>query len=250
VKIVTWNCNGGFRKKLRDADSLGADLLLIQECENPAFHPGHYQTWAGDYLWAGTDKNRGIGVFPRNGARISALDWQGKFSISGFERPHQSQSWSTADLKLFLPFKVNDTLTILGVWTKGSNSEAFGYIGQFWKYLQIHDSELAHPGTMIIGDFNSNAIWDKPDRWWSHSTVVAELAQLNIHSLYHHSSGELQGSESEPTFYLHRNRQKPYHIDFAFVSGDLLSSSSIAVGKAADWLHVSDHMPVIVMVNQ
>lgn len=122
-------------------------------------------------------------------------------------------------------------------------------MGQFWKYLQIHDNDLVRPGTMIIGDFNSNAIWDKTDRWWSHSGVVAELALLNIHSLYHHIKGEAQGCESEPTFYLHRNMNKSYHIDYAFASSDLLNSSGVEVGKAADWLHVSDHMPVIITVS-
>jgi len=135
------------------------------------------------------------------------------------------------------------------VWTKGRDAEVFGYMGQFWKYLQIHDKDLERPGTMIIGDFNSNAIWDKADRWWSHSGVVAELAQLNIHSLYHHTKSEAQGRESEPTFYLHRNTNKPYHIDYAFVSEGLLGSSDIEIGKAEDWLHISDHLPVTITIS-
>ena len=249
MKLVTWNCNGALRKKLKEIDSLGGDLLLIQECENPVFSTKHYREWAGNYLWLGSDKNKGIGVFPKNGTCVSALNWSGKFAIGGFNRSHCAHSWSTSDLKLFLPFKVNESLTILGVWTKGSDSEAFGYMGQFWKYLQIHDNDLAKPRTMIIGDFNSNAIWDKADRWWSHSGVIAELAQLNIHSLYHHIKGEAQGDESEPTFYLHRNSSKSYHIDYAFSSSDLLDSLDIKVGKPGDWLHISDHMPITVEVG-
>lgn len=249
MKIITWNCNGALRNKLKEADSLGADLLLIQECENPETAPKYYSDWAGDYLWVGANKNKGIGVFPKNGIRVSALNWHGQFAVTGFKRSHQAHSWTTSDLKLFLPFRINDRLTILGVWTKGSDSEVFGYMGQFWKYLQIHDNDLACPRTMIIGDFNSNVLWDKADRWWSHSGVVAELAQLNIHSLYHHMNGEAHGGESEPTFYLHRNMNKPYHIDYAFASGDLLHSSDIEIGKAADWLHISDHMPLTITVS-
>lgn len=185
----------------------------------------------------------------KNGNRVSALNWHGRFVTGGLKRPHQAHSWSTSDLKLFLPFRINEKLTVLGVWTKGRDAEVFGYMGQFWKYLQIHDKDLERPGTMIIGDFNSNAIWDKADRWWSHSGVVAELAQLNIHSLYHHTKSEAQGRESEPTFYLHRNTNKPYHIDYAFVSEGLLGSSDIEIGKAEDWLHISDHLPVTITIS-
>jgi len=249
MKIVTWNCNGALRKKLEEVDSLGADLLLIQECENPESSSGHYRDWAGDYLWLGNDKNKGIGVFPRNGNNVSRLNWYGEFKINAFKRSHRSHSWSTADLKLFLPFKFNDNYTILGVWTKGSDSEVFGYMGQFWKYLQIHDEDLSKPNTLIVGDFNSNAIWDKSDRWWSHSGVIGEIAELDIYSLYHHRKNEDQGSESKPTFYLHRNKNRSYHIDYAFVSEDLLNSSDIEIGSIGDWLPLSDHMPITITIS-
>lgn len=249
MRIVSWNCNGALRKKLAAIDALQADVYVIQECENPEHSVKSYRNWAGDYLWIGISKNRGIGVFPKNGRNVVALDWYGSVEISAFKRANVKHSWNTNDLKLFLPFQIDSKFTVLGVWTKGSDAQIFAYMGQFWKYLQIHDADLSKLNTLIVGDFNSNAIWDKPDRWWSHTDVINELSQLGIESLYHHQSSEAQGSETAPTLYLHRKLEKPYHIDYAFMSKDLLPTSKMSIGKIDDWIPFSDHMPLTIEIG-
>ncbi|WP_027872722.1 endonuclease/exonuclease/phosphatase family protein [Spongiibacter marinus] len=245
MKIVTWNCNGAFRKKYHALEPMDADILVIQECEDPAQSTKAYREWAGDYLWLGESKNKGIGVFPRKGNTAQGLDWQGEFTVPGLRSRSRSITWRTEDLRLFLPFTINHSTTALAVWTKGKEDHVFGYMGQFWKYLQIHHAELANDHTMVIGDFNSNVQWDKPDRWWSHSDTVAELEELGLRSLYHYRTGEDPGKESKPTLFHQRKQEKPYHIDYVFLSDDLLHSASIEVGDYKDWIALSDHTPLI-----
>lgn len=246
MKIVTWNCNGAFRNKTQEMDRLGADILIIQECENPAESTEQYRIWAGNnYLWTGESKHKGLGIFPKKGNVVEVIRWNSDFKISGLPSSSRALSWSTNELKLFLPFVVNSEFTVLSVWTKANKSnEIFGYIGQFWKYLQIHRNELAKSRTIIVGDFNSNSIWDQPDRWWNHSDVVKELKAINLESIYHHQFQETQGQETRPTFFLHRNEKKPYHIDYAFASSDLINDCKLEVGIHDEWLCFSDHMPL------
>jgi exonuclease III len=249
MKIVAWNCNGALRKKTQEIDRLDADIIIALECENPAESTQAFLSWSGDYLWTGTSKNKGIGVFSKKGNSIKSLNWNDRFAFSGINSKNQALQWSTSDLKLFLPFIINDSLTVLGVWTKGSDSQVFSYIGQFWKYLQIHRNDLSNEKTLILGDFNSNKIWDKSDRWWNHSDVIEELKDIEIESLYHHQFNERQGEETTPTFFHHRKTEKHYHIDYAFCSFDMLKKSILSIGTPDEWLSLSDHMPICVSIE-
>lgn len=229
MRLVTWNCNGGFRRKLEQADALNADILVIQECEDPLSSTAAYRDWAGEYLWSGSSKNKGIGIFAKNGLRLDALNWDAR------------------NLAQFLAARVDDRFDILAVWTQNSRPSSLGYIGQFWQYLQIHRRSL-HADTVILGDFNSNSIWDKPSRKWNHSQCVQELEVDGFKSLYHLATGELQGQETNPTFYLHRHLSRPFHIDFCFAhhSKIPIEWNGLTVGNPEEWLRFSDHLPMLI----
>lgn len=239
MKLLTWNCNGALRKKYTQLENFNADILVIQECENPKESTKQYQEWAKEYLWIGTNKNRGLGVFSKT-KKIELLDWSDKYHL-----------WKDEMLELFIPCLIDDKYILIAVWTKQANSKNFGYIGQLWKYLQLHKSKLKKESTIIIGDFNSNSIWDEWDRWWNHSDVVKELAALNIQSIYHKAYQEEQGKESVPTFFQHRKVDKKYHIDYIFSSSNLIQNSkSLEVGKPNVWLEYSDHMPITYLMQE
>lgn len=228
MRIVSWNCNGAFRRKTDRIGTLNADVYVIQECENPATASGEYRDWAGHYVWAGKSDRKGVGIFVKNGLSVKALDWP------------------SYGLEQFVPVRIADCINLLAVWTK--NSANMAYIGQFYQYLQ-HHSDLLDSSTIICGDFNSNAIWDKRGRVWNHSECISILSKLGFSSLYHDNTNEHQGSETRPTFYLHRNILKSYHIDYFFANASNFNIlPKIEVGEAAEWLEVSDHMPVIFTV--
>lgn len=236
MKIITWNCNGAFRKKFHLLDSYNADILIIQECENPQLSTKEFKNWVGEnYLWEGNNKNKGLGIFVRNNDfSLKTLDWS-----------DVNINYKNETLESFIPCKINDKLILLGVWTKYANSEVFGYIGQFWKYLQLHKNKIEKEDIIIAGDFNSNAIWDKWDRWWNHSDVVRELEELNIKSLYHEIKNEKHGKETNHTFFLQRKENKSYHIDYIFTSDKLIPKSNIEILDKNKWLEYSDHLPIV-----
>jgi len=232
LKIVTWNCNGALRKKFYTLDQFNADIIIVQECENPnGIKHLEYTQWAKNYLWIGDSKNKGIGIFARHGIQLEALDW--------------SNQYKDHTVKYFLPCKVNSEFTLLAVWNHHNNSPNFGYIGQFWKYLQVNRTLFEN--IIIAGDFNSNKIWDQWDRWWNHTDVFNDLEMLGIHSLYHSFTNEYQGQESIPTFFLQRKIEKPYHIDYILASSNIARKlKNVEVGSIENWIKISDHLPMMI----
>lgn len=231
MKIITWNCNGAFRKKFEYISVFEADVYIIQECENPAeTNDIKYKNWTKNYLWIGDNKNKGLGIFAKEEFKLEKLDWSNQF------KDHQ--------VKYFLPCKISEKYTLLAVWTHKNNSPNFGYIGQFWKYLQVNKIYIKN--SIIAGDFNSNSIWDVWDRWWNHSDIVKELYELDIHSIYHSFYNEVQGKETKPTLYFQRKKSLPYHIDYIFLPKKLIEKiKNIEIGYFDKWISQSDHMPII-----
>lgn len=231
MKVLTWNCNGAFRNKYQSLAHLDADIMVIQECEDPMqCSDSRYRNWASNYIWIGDSKHKGMGVFCKNGIHLANNDWD------------------TNGTKLFISVRINNTFDLIAVWTKRNNSISFRYIGQFWKYLQMNKDRMKD--CIVMGDFNSNKIWDNKLRVCNHSAVVRELHEIGIVSLYHEKYNSPQGEEPHPTFYMHRNLGKPYHIDYIFVSQKLFPNfSNVEIGSVTGWLGISDHLPVIAVMD-
>jgi endonuclease/exonuclease/phosphatase family metal-dependent hydrolase len=79
---------------------------------------------------------------------------------------------------------------------------------------------------------------------------VRELQEIGIESLYHSYRKEQQGKETQPTFFLHRNREKSYHIDYCFASMNFIDLlKEVTVCNYEDWKHLSDHSPMAITLG-
>jgi endonuclease/exonuclease/phosphatase family metal-dependent hydrolase len=137
--------------------------------------------------------------------------------------------------------------TLFAIWANNPRDKGHEYIGQVWKALHFYNGLLKGKRTILMGDFNSNTIWDKPRREGNHSTVVALLESKKIYSAYHRFYDQQQGKEKHNTLFMYRHFDKAYHIDYCFASIDLVKKiTDIKVGTHKECAKLSDHSPLTV----
>lgn len=99
-----------------------------------------------------------------------------------------------------------------------------------------------------MGDFNSNAIWDRRrKRAHDHSALVNALPELGLVSSYHHFFGESQGAETRPTQYYRWDEHEPFQLDYCFIPEAWAEHLvNVEVGSSEAWKQWSDHRPLTV----
>lgn len=233
MKIITWNCNMAFRKKAAFILAHQPDILVVPECE----HPDKLKFNAGiavpsDMLWFGTNQHKGLGIFSYSSFRFKVL------------RNHNPE------LKMIIPIAVTGgdvNFTLFAIWANNPGDPDGQYVEQVWKAIHHYDKKLKNKQTILVGDFNSNTIWDRKYRAGNHSNVVKRLQEKGIVSCYHAHHKQTQGKEEHSTFYLYRHKDKPYHLDYCFASTDLADKiESVEIGDHDFWSKYSDHVPVMV----
>ncbi len=186
-------------------------------------------------LWFGDNPHKGLGIFSFNGFELKK------------HRAHQPQ------FKIIVPVVVKKDdvkFTLFAIWAHNPGDPDGQYITQVWKAVKHYDRLIKRTGTILTGDFNSNSIWDRPKRAGNHTTVVDMLQRKGIQSVYHLHHRQQQGAEKHPTLYLYRHKDKPYHLDYCFVSADFLSIlHKVEIGSFAKWKIYSDHSPLVVQFN-
>lgn len=224
MKIISWNACGKFRDKYKYVEDLDADLFVIQECENPELSKSlSYKTFAKNHIWVGTNKNKGLGIFAKDNILI------------------EDNKWESYCLRNFVSIKINNSFDLLAVWA------CERHIEEYYIYQSIHKEKFTK-NMIIIGDFNSNSIWDNKHHNRDHSSVVKQLNEIGLSSAYHAINSCEQGAEKDMTFYLYRHLNRGYHIDYAFVNIHRIKSFNIL--DSDEWLKYSDHKPIVLTLSK
>lgn len=213
MRLATWNCCGGpLARKLAAIEGLAADLVVVPECPKV------------DGLWFGDNTRRGLGVFTHLPAEVIAI-----------ELP-----------RYVVPIQIGGASPILliAVWAMPDKGDR--YIRGVVRAMELCRPLIESQPTVILGDLNTNAIWNHQnpvDR--NHTALVQNLQALGLTSAYHAYRQEIHGDEKEPTFYLYRHESRPYHLDYCFLPNSWIITN-LSVGSLSDWRHLSDHVPLIV----
>ena len=222
-----------FRKKAGFILNYKPDILVVPECEHPdklKFNNDVLKPTA--ILWFGSNKNKGLGIFSYSDFRFKLI------------RTHDPA------LKMIIPIAVTGgeyDFTLFAIWANNPGDPDGQYVEQVWKAIHHYDKKLKNKRTVLIGDFNSNTIWDRKYRAGNHSNVVERLNKKGIVSCYHLYHEQIQGKEEHPTFYLYKHIDKAYHLDYCFVSKDLAERIQLVeIGEYDFWKKYSDHVPVMV----
>lgn len=219
--------------------ALRPDIAVIGECAEPAT----LQQRGGEALlgtaavWMGTSRHKGLGVFAFNGYRLSR-----------HELFHPT-------LRFILPVRVSGPrdFNLMAVWAQNASGGVTRkhQPGPLRRALVKYRDFLASDDTVIGGDLNSNAIWDKPGWRINHMTKVELLDGLGLASVYHVLRNEAHGHETTPTHYWRDRREDgpTYHLDYIFAPKTWIATvSDFRVGSFGEWVGngLSDHTPLVV----
>lgn len=231
MKLLTWNCQGAFRKKYSLVAGLKPDLAVIQECEHPDKLTWKSGSPPSQILWFGRNRNRGVGV-------CSWTDLQ--FELSAL---HDDT------IQLCLPIQITSPVSfhLVAVWAKDHAKSKLSYIAQVYQAIAAYRDFITCSDTLFLGDFNSNSGRDTKSKLGNHALVTNALVDLGMISAYHYIYREKPGKETRATFFMGRNHEKPFHIDYAFIPTRWLRRlKTVRVGDPLEWLEYSDHMPLYV----
>ena len=139
-----------FRKKAAFILTHKPDIIIVPECEHPdklIFTP--QMQIPTDTLWFGSNHHKGLGIFSYGKPRFRLLETH------------------NPELKMIIPIEVTGgdyDFTLFAIWAYNPNDPDGHYVEQVWKAINNYRDHLINKNVIMVGDFNSNTIWDRKRR--------------------------------------------------------------------------------------
>ena len=178
-------------------------------------------------LLVGENQYYGLGIFARGDVKLELVDLDDN------------------GLRYFIPVRVNDEFNLLGVWTNPDmdGNKSIHYPKEITKYYDEHkDSGFFNEDMIICGDFNCDVRLKGAHAKNVHE-VIEKLSECGLTDTYHYLNNEKQGEESQPTFFMYRHLDKPFHLDHVFAKKGRIDD--LQIGDGEKWIKLSDHLPLI-----
>lgn len=226
MKLIAWNVQRksvGFVEELLKSQGLEPDLLVLSEVKRPEVADNASAVWIGG-------EGPGLAVIVREGLTI---------------HPEPENEGAPPYVRAFaVRGKVN--FRLIAGWPVKR--------GEYKDYHKILMESLARfcpttcsGPTVFAGDLNTSTGVQTQEK--THPAFVARAAEHGLVSAYHHHSGEGFGRESTPTYLDGSRKGMGFHIDYCFVSSDLLGSTRVVIPRPEGWPKASDHLPLIVDIQ-
>lgn len=227
MRVMTWNCAGGFHRKAPPLLAQSPDIAVIQEVLEKDTDALGLEY---DAYWIGRPGSKGL---------LIAAKPQYALSITATTKaPYLAEFAASTGC---------DTLFGTAVWSVPEGAR--NYLKTVCDGLDELGQRPPTDGIqLMLGDFNASPVFDaKNTKINQFSHLQDRMKPRRLESLWHYHSRESLGQETTATFFLYRHQNKPYHLDYIFgCEAARTALTAIEIGKHADWCaEWSDHVPII-----
>jgi endonuclease/exonuclease/phosphatase family metal-dependent hydrolase len=225
MRLVSWNVCDAFRSKFGHLERLRPDIAVLQEVRPDCLK---FAALEGNSFWIGDPGQKGLAAIAYNGWTLSEASFPA------------SERW-------FLPLRATNGSTrvnVVAVWVDSAKDcvpptlRAIEHLREF----------LADGPCVIAGDFNQSVHFDKgKGAGRRFASVLQLLESYGFGSVWHQTKGEAHGEETEATLFWTWNKERRFHIDFAFAS-EAISVEDVSLGSFEQYVsgRISDHVPLVV----
>lgn len=237
MRLITWNCGGGYRNKIDKILDLQPDIAIIQECESLESIRAINKEKVPEksFRFSERDHNKGVTIFFHTDYEILSIEYYSR-------------------IEFVVPIRIRSSFDfyLFAVWAMQGQGEGCAYTGQVERAVnKFYPDIVKNNPCIFIGDFNSPRIYkpiDKPNIEYS---LVKLFENFGISSAYHEHYQEEFGSHTHPTFYQHKKKDMPSMLDYCFASREIISrTKTVEIGRYEDWNEYSDHCPLIIEIEE